>query len=192
MEKQLKLIVALTENYIIGTVNTPIPWNLTDDFVENFVPKTKLIEGTALIMGGKTEETLKKPLEGRTNIVITRNTSKKREGFIFVKDELEAVMVAKSCPGDSIWCIGGGTIYRLFQNTFVIDEYHITIIENFDKKFPPEETIFFIPNLSAYKSVSNTRFEKREPDPNKKRDKGNEYSFNVHVFKKQGFNSPLF
>jgi len=189
MQKQLKLIVALTDKYLIGAVNDPIPWKLTDDFLENFVPKTK---GNPVIMGRKTEETLKRPLEDRVNIVISRDTSRKRDGFIFVKDELEAMKVARSCPGDSIWCIGGAQIYKIFQKNFVIHEYHITKIENFDKEYPAEEMILFIPDLSKHKLISETRFEKREPDPNKKRDNGNEYAFNVLIFHKEFSNSPIF
>ncbi len=153
MKKQLNIIVAMTDNYLIGTISNPIPWALTDDFIENFVPKTTKVVGIPLIMGRKTEQTLKGPLVGRTNIVISRNTTLKREGFIFVKNEIEAMKVAKESPGETIWCIGGAEIYKLFQNTFAIDEYHITIIKDFDKKFSKEEMILFAPNLSGHRLI---------------------------------------
>ncbi|MDQ1282055.1 MAG: dihydrofolate reductase [Patescibacteria group bacterium] len=192
MKKQLNIIVAMTDKYLIGTISNSIPWALTDDFIKNFVPKTTEVVGIPLIMGRKTEQTLKGPLVGRTNIVISRNTTLKREGFIFVKDEIEAMKVANESPGETIWCIGGAEIYKLFQNTFAIDEYHITIIKDFDKKFSKEEMILFAPNLSGHRLIETVEFEKRDPDPNKKRDRGNEYSFKICVFKKDTFKASLF
>lgn len=190
MRKKLNIIVAMTEQYLIGTITMPIPWKLTDDFMENFVPKT--VEGRIVIMGRKTFETLRDPLLGRVCIVITRNTELKREGFIFVKDQYEAMTVANSSIGETVWCIGGAEIYKLFQNTFIIDEYHISIIKDFQKEIPINEMILFAPNLKDYKIISKTGFPKRDPNPDVKRDKGNEYPFDVLVFKKEGFNAPLF
>lgn len=77
MKKQLNIIVAMTDKYLIGTISNSIPWALTDDFIKNFVPKTTEVVGIPLIMGRKTEQTLKGPLVGRTNIVISRNTTLK-------------------------------------------------------------------------------------------------------------------
>lgn len=65
----LSLIVALSENNIIG-VNNTLPWNLPND-LKRF---KSLTTGKAVIMGRKTFESIgSKPLPNRLNIVVTRN-----------------------------------------------------------------------------------------------------------------------
>ena len=73
---QISLIVAFTQNRIIGKDNQ-MPWHLPRDlawFKRNTLNKP-------VIMGRKTWESLpKKPLPGRRNIVISRNTAYLAEG----------------------------------------------------------------------------------------------------------------
>lgn len=110
--KKINIIVAMTDTFLIGIKET-IPWTLSDDFTENFVPKTK---NNTVIMGRKTYETLKGPLRDRICIVLSKKIKEeeKREGFIFVDNVYDAMKIAEALPGDTIWCIGGAEIYKLF------------------------------------------------------------------------------
>ena len=66
---KLSLIVALARNHVIG-IDNKLPWYLPND-LKYFKQVTM---GKAIIMGRKTYESIGKPLPGRTNIIITRQT----------------------------------------------------------------------------------------------------------------------
>ena len=65
----IALIVAMSEDGTIGDKGK-IPWHISDD-LKRF---KRLTMGHPIIMGRKTYESIGKPLPGRTNIVLTRNT----------------------------------------------------------------------------------------------------------------------
>jgi dihydrofolate reductase len=105
----LCLIAAVADNGIIGA-DGGMPWRLSTD-MKRF---RALTMGKPVLMGRKTYASLGKPLEGRTNIVITRGaplappvlTAKEvREG---IETALEA---ARRLAADEVMVIGGGTIY---------------------------------------------------------------------------------
>ncbi|MEK7228122.1 MAG: dihydrofolate reductase [Patescibacteria group bacterium] len=168
--KPINSIVACDMNNIIGHGIKMPGWKMTDDFLLNFVPKTK---GCPVIMGRITAETLGKPLKGRTNIVVTRDLNFKLEGFEIARTFEEAVRLANEAPGEIIWIIGGGQIYELAFQEEVVSEVHITIIT---KSYPGENEIRFPKfKLSEYQ-IDPTRlevFKKREPGTNGEKDKGN-------------------
>jgi len=66
---KLSLIVALAQNHVIG-IDNKLPWYLPND-LKYFKQVTM---GKAIIMGRKTYESIGKPLPGRTNIIITRQS----------------------------------------------------------------------------------------------------------------------
>ena len=65
---EIVLIVAVAENGVIGAGGS-IPWRLKSD-QQRFKAITI---GKPVVMGRKTFISLKRPLPGRTNIVITRD-----------------------------------------------------------------------------------------------------------------------
>lgn len=62
------LIVAVNESNVIADFKGNIPWNCPED-LQHFKATTM---GHIVIMGRKTYESIKKPLPGRTNIIISR------------------------------------------------------------------------------------------------------------------------
>ena len=64
----LSLIVAVAENGVIG-LDGGLPWRLSSD-LKTF---RRLTMGKPLIMGRRTFESIGKPLDGRDNIVVTRD-----------------------------------------------------------------------------------------------------------------------
>ena len=103
----LHLIYARAANGVIGKDNR-LPWHLPEDLAH--FKRTTL--GCPVIMGRKTWDSLPpkfRPLPGRLNIVVTRDTAFVAEGAS-VAHSLEAAR--ELCPaGGTAWVIGGAQIY---------------------------------------------------------------------------------
>jgi dihydrofolate reductase len=100
----ISLIVAVAENGVIGQENT-LPWRLSGD-LKRFKALTM---GKPIIMGRKTFDSIGKPLPGRTNIVITRQSNLQLSGCTVVGSLSEAL---SSVHADEFMIIGGAEIYR--------------------------------------------------------------------------------
>lgn len=102
----------MAENGVIGRGNS-LPWRLPRD-MQFFMVATM---GKPVIMGRKTFESMKAPLPGRTNIVMTRKQDYDRQGIRVVGNFAEALRVARAqCEIDAaneIMVAGGAEIYRL-------------------------------------------------------------------------------
>lgn len=103
----LSLLVAADENNVIGKDNK-LPWHLPQD-LKYFKNQTW---GLPILMGRKTFESIGKPLQGRKNIVITRNRDWKHEGVEVVHTVEEAVTKAQSFDVKEIFVIGGAEIFK--------------------------------------------------------------------------------
>jgi len=108
---EIIFVVAIAENGVIGAGNA-MPWRLKSDMARF----KALTIGKPVIMGRKTFETLRRPLPGRTNIVITRDADYRANGAIVTTSAADAGAVAL---GDAlrrsvaeIAVIGGAEIYR--------------------------------------------------------------------------------
>ncbi len=104
---KLHLILARARNGVIGQHNT-LPWHLPEDMA-HFKRSTL---GCPVIMGRKTWDSLPakfRPLPGRLNVVVTRQTDWQGDGAI-ATGSLEAACAA--CPPESTaWVIGGAELY---------------------------------------------------------------------------------
>ena len=102
---RISLIAAMAKNRVIGRMGD-IPWKIPGE--QKIFKKITL--GHAVIMGRKTYESLERPLEGRTNIIVTRQSDYVAEGCIVVHDLSQAL---NSCPPgeDEAFIIGGGQLY---------------------------------------------------------------------------------
>ncbi|MBV9540851.1 MAG: dihydrofolate reductase, partial [Alphaproteobacteria bacterium] len=89
---------------VIGAGGT-IPWRIADD-MKRF---KALTIGKPLIVGRKTWESFpRRPLPGRTNIVITRDPAYQAEGAVVVTS-LDAAIAAAERENPETITIGGGT-----------------------------------------------------------------------------------
>jgi len=110
------LIVAVAENGVIGAGGS-IPWRLKTD-----QQRLKAITlNKPVVMGRKTFESLRRPLPGRTNIVVTRDPNYRAHGAIATTSFENAHAVAL---GDAlrrfateIAVIGGAEIYAQWMDT---------------------------------------------------------------------------
>ncbi|HEY8617019.1 dihydrofolate reductase [Phenylobacterium sp.] len=105
--------IARDRNGVIGK-DGGLPWRLKSDLAIF----RALTMGKPVIMGRKTWESLpKKPLVGRTNIVLTKDGSFEAKGAVVCEDFSEAVQIAREQAeedGASEVCvIGGASLFAL-------------------------------------------------------------------------------
>ena len=112
MSIRLSMMVAKASNNVIGRDNK-LPWYLPND-LKYFKQVTF---GKPVIMGRKTWESLKGPLPGRTNIVITRQADYVAEGAKVVTTLDEAVEMAQNVAfiegQEETVIMGGAESYQL-------------------------------------------------------------------------------
>lgn len=102
---RIYLVAAVAANGIIGK-DGKLPWHLPED-LKHF---KRVTLGHPVIMGRKTWESLKAPLPGRENIVITRQTGYDAPGAAVARS-LEAALAL--CAGEPVVCvIGGEEVFR--------------------------------------------------------------------------------
>jgi dihydrofolate reductase len=101
---RIYLVAAVAANGIIG-VNGQLPWRLPED-LQHF---KRLTMGHPILMGRKTWESLKGPLPGRDNIVITRQPGYDAPGAA-VASSLQAALAL--CVGEAVvFVIGGAGLF---------------------------------------------------------------------------------
>ena len=109
----LALVVARAANGVIGR-DGDLPWRLKSDLA---LFKANTL-GKPVIMGRKTWDSLpRKPLPGRTNIVLTRDQSFEPAGAVVSDNWSEAVQIAKEQAADDgaeeVCVIGGRALFEL-------------------------------------------------------------------------------
>ena len=101
----------MATNGIIGNDNG-LPWRLPKD-MKHFMRSTM---GKPVIMGRKTFESMKSPLPGRTNIVLTRDQSWSRDCVLVASDLSKAFELGRiSAEQDNVsefFVIGGSSLYE--------------------------------------------------------------------------------
>lgn len=141
----------MARNRVIGRDNQ-LPWRLPKD-MQFFVATTM---GKPVIMGRKTFESMKAPLAGRTNIVVTRDIEYRREGILVAHSMAEALDLAEAqCRADGVdeaMVIGGADVYRMALP--LATRLYVTLIDadvDGDTYFPEVD-------LEAWREVSRETF----------------------------------
>ena len=134
---KIALIVAMSEDGTIGDKGK-IPWHISDD-LKRF---KRLTMGHPIIMGRKTYESIGKPLPGRTNIVLTRNTRFTAPPEVLTFDGFEAAVEhCRRRHEEIVFVIGGAEVYRQalpFADKLFVTEVRQRITG--DTKFPDYDT----------------------------------------------------
>jgi dihydrofolate reductase len=140
---EIVIIVAVAENGVIGRDNT-IPWKLKADQQR----LKALTMGKPIVMGRKTFESLRRPLPGRTNIVITRDANYRAKGAIVTTSFENALVIARGDAlrraASEIMIIGGVDIYTRampITDRLEITEVHARI--EGDTRFPPIDAVLW-------------------------------------------------
>jgi dihydrofolate reductase len=154
---RIAMIAAMANNRVIGKDNK-MPWHLPED-LRHFKATTL---SKPVVMGRKTFESIGRPLPGRHNIVISRNSQLSIDGVTCVQSFDDAVAAAGDC--DEIVVIGGGQLYQ--QLLPKADILYLTLIDldvDGDTLFPDWDD----GSWQLQNSVNATN------------DKGLQYSFNT-------------
>ncbi len=137
---RLSLLVAMARNRVIGR-NNKLPWHLPAD-LKHF---KFLTMGQTIVMGRKTYESIGRPLPGRANIIVTRQTGYEVPGAIVVNTIDDALLICErtgSINGEN-FIIGGEELYR--QTLKICQRIYITEIQRdfegdaFFPEFDPNE-----------------------------------------------------
>ncbi len=103
----MTLVAAVADNGVIGAEGK-MPWHLPADLA-HFKQVTM---GKPVLMGRLTWEAIGKPLPGRTNLVLSRDSSWRAEGARRVGSLDEARRVAAQAEASELMVIGGAEVYR--------------------------------------------------------------------------------
>ena len=147
---EIVLLVAAAENGVIGRDNA-IPWRLKSD-QQRFKAMTL---NKPVVMGRKTFLSLRRPLPGRTNIVVTRDPNFRGPGAVVTTSLSDARAVA---TGDAlrrsvteIAVIGGAEIYAQWMD--VADRLEITEVH----ARPEGDTYLAAIELADWEEVARVR-----------------------------------
>lgn len=140
MTCRIHMVVAVADNGVIG-LKGKMPWRLPSD-LKHF---KKVTMGHAIIMGRKTWQSIGRPLPGRQNIVISRSAANQGDGAVWVTTPEDALAAV---AGDCAMIIGGGEIYRLFEER--AETVHLTQVHD----RPEGDTFFALSQPDAWVEVS--------------------------------------
>jgi dihydrofolate reductase len=146
---EIVLLVAVAENGVIGAGGA-IPWRLKAD--QQRLKAMTL--GKPVVMGRKTFVSLRRPLPGRTNIVVTRDAGYRADGAVVTTSFETAHAVA---TGDAlrrfateIAVIGGAEIYAQWMDR--ADRLEVTEVHA-----RPEGDTCFAVDAAAWQEVARVR-----------------------------------
>jgi len=139
----LSMIVATADNNVIGKDND-MPWHLPADLA--YFKKVTL--GKPIIMGRKTYESIGRPLPGRRNIVISRDSAYQPQGkgaeSVDVVNSIEQALALVENSSEAVpelMVIGGGAIYQhCLANADRLYITHINADIDGDTYFPNYQT----------------------------------------------------
>ena len=152
------IMVARSDNQVIGKDNDLV-WHMPADL--KYFKETTM--GHYAIMGRKTYEAVDKPLPGRTNVIVTRQSDYRREGCIVVHSVEEALALGEENGQEEVFILGGSQIYELTLARDLVDRIYLTEINaEFDgDSFFPEI------DMAQWREVKREEHEadKKNPHP---------------------------
>jgi dihydrofolate reductase len=147
---EIVLIAAVAENGVIGNRGA-MPWRLKSDMQR----LKAMTMGKPVVMGRKTFVSLRRPLPGRTNIVVTRDAAYRAAGAV-VTTSFEAARAVAT--GDAlrrlateIAVIGGAEIYAQWME--IADRLELTEVH----ARPEGDTRFPAIDPGAWEEVARVR-----------------------------------
>jgi dihydrofolate reductase len=144
------LMAAVAENGVIGA-NGAIPWRLKSDMLRL---KAMTID-KPVVMGRKTFVSLRRPLRGRTNIVVTRDVNYRAAGAVVTTsfDSARAVATGDALRrfATEIAVIGGADIYT--QWIGIADRLELTEVH----ARPEGDTRFATIDAAVWEEVARVR-----------------------------------
>jgi dihydrofolate reductase len=133
---QIVFVAAVADNNVIGAAGE-LPWRLPSD-LKHF---RRLTLNRPVIMGRKTFISIGKPLDLRTNIVVTRDLNRVSDGVTLATSVDAAVAVARADADkrkvSEIMVIGGGDVFAaLMPRADRLEITHVHVSPEGDSFFP--------------------------------------------------------
>src|SRR5690606_308269 len=153
MINMISLLVAMDKNRLIGKDND-LPWRLPADLAYF----KRVTMGHPIIMGRKTYDSIGRPLPGRENIIVTRDTSYKMEGCKVIHS-IDEILKLNEEHDQELFVIGGAEIFK--EILPYSDRLYITEI---DEEFEGD-TYFPAFDKSEWKVISEEKGVKDEKNP---------------------------
>ncbi len=145
--KPLCLVFAMSDARVIGKANA-LPWNIPED-LKHFKNVTV---GHAVISGRKTYDSVGRPLPNRRNIIVTRDSTLKREGAEVVATLEDALKLAyETDPEPRV--LGGAEIFALALPIAT------KMIVTFVHRDVEGDTFFPVVNWAAWREASRRKAE---------------------------------
>jgi dihydrofolate reductase len=126
---RIGLIWAEAHHGVIGAGGV-MPWHVPEDLAHF----KEVTVGSPVVMGRKTWESLPprfRPLPGRENVVVTRDTAWAADGAVRAGSVDEALAIAGESGPECIWVIGGAQVF-----SEVIDRAHRLEVTELDLDVP--------------------------------------------------------
>lgn len=147
-------IVAVSRNGAIGRGGS-IPWHYSAD-LKFFKQQTS---GHACVMGSRTWRSLKKPLPGRLNLVLSRQAATDAQPSVITLRDKQEVLSLKPYLSCDLFIIGGEQVYRAFLDEidrWIVTEIPMTVEdadtfmpEGYLEGFKPSDSLVLEENLSV-------------------------------------------
>ena len=161
---RLSLVWAMSENGVIGRGNA-LPWRLPVD-LHHF---RSITMGHHILMGRRTYESFKRPLPGRTHVVVTRDPAYHAAPGVVVAPSLERALAALPAGRES-FVVGGANLYA--QTLALATRLYVTFVHAHvegDARFPDVDWSQWrevrretrVPDTDNAFSVSFTEWERR-------------------------------
>lgn len=155
---RIAFVVATDRNRVIGK-DGGLPWRLPDDMKH----VRAVTMGKPLIMGRRTYDSIGRPLPGRTNIVLTRDTSFRPDGVLVAHSPDEALRLAGDVP--EIIVFGGAQVYKEFLP--LAERLYLTTVDA-----AVDGDTYFDMGKDDWRVVANERHEADDRHP---------YAFNMYT-----------
>ncbi|MDX7743882.1 type 3 dihydrofolate reductase [Aeromonas veronii] len=103
---KISMIAAMAHDRVIGKDNQ-MPWHLPADLAHF----KRVTLGKPVLMGRKTFESIGRPLPGRRNLVISRNSDYRADGVEVIDSVGAALALLAGSSVEELMVIGGGHLY---------------------------------------------------------------------------------
>ena len=163
--KPLELVVAADEDRGIGKAGK-LPWRLPGEMAhfKRLTSEARVGHENDGVMGRKTYESIApkfRPLAGRRNIVLSRETAYALEGAQVVRSLPDALAACDDDKVDHIFVIGGGEVYRQALACASCRRVYLTRVHarfDCDTFLPPFESAFELSSRDGPHAEGDLRY----------------------------------
>lgn len=129
---KISMIAAMAHERVIGKDNQ-MPWHLPADLAHF----KRVTLGKPVLMGRKTFESIGRPLPGRRNLVLSRNSDYRVDGVEMISSLEEVISRLQGEGVEELMVIGGGYLYeQLLPKADCLYLTRIDLVVEGDTRFP--------------------------------------------------------